>query len=148
VLLIAAILPDTELAELLDLVQRLRMTALVEVHDEDEVAQVLPLAPRVVGINNRNLHDFSVDLGTFGRLRALLPDHVVTVAESGVRDAHDVGRLAAMGADAVLVGEALVRAVDTAAKVRELIDPGGFSGHVQEYCGAHGQRGRVRFPDS
>lgn len=119
-LLIAAILSDRELADLLDLTHRLGMSALVEVHDEDEVKRVLPLHPQMVGINNRNLRDFSVDLATFGRLRPLLPAGTVAVAESGVHTAADVRRLAEMDADAVLVGEALVTAHDTAAKVREL----------------------------
>ena len=100
------------------------MTALVEVHDEEEVTRALRLSPLVVGINNRNLRDFSVDLATFGRLRPLLPDATVAVGESGVRTAADVRRLAEMGADAVLVGEALVTAPDVAAKVRELVAGG------------------------
>ncbi len=112
------------LSELLALTHELGMTALVEVHDGDEVERVLRLRPRVVGINNRDLKDFSVDLATFGRLRSLLPDDVVAVAESGVHSAADVRRLAAMGADAVLVGEALVTAPDVAAKVRELVGVG------------------------
>jgi indole-3-glycerol phosphate synthase len=123
-LLIAAVLSNEALDELLALTHELGMAALVEVHDEDEVARVLRLRPRIVGINNRNLQDFSVDLATFGRLRSLLPPNVVTVAESGVHTAGDVRCLAAMGADAVLVGEALVTAPDVAAKVRELVDIG------------------------
>lgn len=119
-LLIAAVLSDGQLAELLALTRELGMTALVEVHDEEEVNRVLPLRPRVVGINNRDLRDFHVDLATFGRLRPLLSGDVVAVAESGVHTAADVRRLAQMGADAVLVGEALVTATDVAAKVREL----------------------------
>jgi indole-3-glycerol phosphate synthase len=121
-LLIAAVLSDAALGELLALTHALGMAALVEVHDEKEVERVLRLRPRIVGINNRNLQDFSVDLATFGRLRALLPPGVVAVAESGVHSAGDVRCLAAMGADAVLVGEALVTAPDVAAKVRELVD--------------------------
>ncbi len=125
VLLIAAVLTDGVLGELLGLLQELGMAALVEVHDEAELERVLPLEPRVVGINNRDLRDFSVDLATFGRLRALVPDDVVTVAESGVRSAADVRRLGQMGADAVLVGEALVTAPDPAATVRDLTAGGG-----------------------
>ena len=125
VLLIAAVLGDGVLGELLSLVRELGMAALVEVHDEEELERVLPLEPRVVGINNRDLRDFSVDLETFGRLRALVPDDVVAVAESGVRSAADVGRLAQMGADAVLVGEALVTAPDPGARVRDLTAGGG-----------------------
>ena len=121
-LLIAAALSDETLAELLSLTHKLGMTALVEVHNEQEVARVLPLRPRVIGINNRNLRDFSVDLTCFDRLCRLLPDNVITVAESGIQTAADVCRLAKMGADAVLVGEALVTASDVGAKVRELVE--------------------------
>jgi indole-3-glycerol phosphate synthase len=124
VLLIAAILSDDSMSELLALTRKMGMTALVEVHSEEEMARVLPLEPRVVGINNRDLRDFSVDLNTFGRLRSLVPDDIVAVAESGVHTAQDVQRLAKMGADAVLVGEALVTAQAPAAKVQELVAAG------------------------
>jgi indole-3-glycerol phosphate synthase len=124
-LLIVAVLSDEELADLLNLTYELGMAALVEVHDEEEVERALRVQPQVVGINNRNLHDFSVDLSTFGRLRDLLPGGVVAVAESGVRSGDDVRRLAAMGADGVLVGEALVSALDVAATVREMVMAGG-----------------------
>jgi len=123
-LLIAAVLSDETLAELLALTHELGMAVLVEVHDEEEVERVLPLHPRVVGINNRDLRDFSVDLATFGRLRSLLPCDTIAVAESGVHTAADVRRLAKMRADAVLVGESLVTARDRPAKVRELVAGG------------------------
>jgi indole-3-glycerol phosphate synthase len=123
-LLVAAVLSDEMLTELLALTHELGMTALVEVHDEEEVERALLLRPRVVGINNRNLRDFSVDLATFGRLRSLLPGDTIAVAESGVHTANDVRRLAKMGADAVLVGESLVTARDRPAKVRELAEGG------------------------
>ena len=123
-LLIAAALADEALAELLTLTHNLGMTALVEVHDEQEVARVLPLRPRVVGINNRDLRDFSVDLTRFERLRSQLPDDITAVAESGIQTAADVRQLARMGADAVLVGEALVTAPDVGTKVRELVAGG------------------------
>ncbi len=121
-LLIAAVLPDEVLAELLSLTHRLGMTALVEVHDEQEVTRALPFQPRVVGINNRDLRDFSVDLTRFERLRQLLPDGVIAVAESGIQTAANVRRLAKAGANAVLVGEALVTASDVGEKVRELVE--------------------------
>jgi indole-3-glycerol phosphate synthase len=128
-LLIAAILSDAQLAELLALTHALDMTALVEVHDAEEAARVARLhaergLPTVVGVNNRDLRDFSVDLGTFGRLRPRLPEGVVAVAESGVHTAADVRRLRAMGADAVLVGEALVTAEDRSGAVRALVRAG------------------------
>ena len=123
-LLIVAVLSDEILAELLALTRALGMAALVEVHDEEEARRALPQQPRVVGINNRDLRDLSVDLATFGRLRSLLPSGVTAVSESGVHTAADVRRLATMGADAMLVGEALVTAPDVAAKVRELAAAG------------------------
>jgi len=124
-LLIVAILPNGLLAELLALAGALGMAALLEVHDEAELKRALRLGPRLIGVNSRNLHDFSVDLATFGRLRPMLPGEVVAVAESGIHTAADVRRLAEMGADAVLVGEALVTAPDVAVKVRELAGGGG-----------------------
>lgn len=123
-LLIVVALADEMLAELLALTHDLGMTALVEVHDEEEVARALRLRPRVIGINNRNLRDLSVDLSSFERLYPLLPDDVITVGESGVRTTPDIRRLGEMGADAVLVGEALVTAYDAAAKTRELVAGG------------------------
>lgn len=119
-LLIAAVLTDGELAELLALSHELGMTALVEVHDRAELERVLPLQPRLIGVNNRDLRDFSVDLNTCLKLRPLVPPEICFVAESGIQHAADVARLAAAGVDAILVGEALVKAGDVAAKVREL----------------------------
>ena len=126
VLLIVRILPDDELRALYADVSRWKMTALVEVHDEADIERALRLNPTVVGINSRNLSDFSVDLAIFGRLRARLPASVVAVAESGIGSAADVARVGEMGADAVLVGGALVQATDIGAKVRELV-AGGLS---------------------
>ena len=123
-LLIAAILPEDLLTELLALTHQLGMTALIEVHDESEVDRVVALSPRLIGINNRNLRDFSEDLATFERLRPLLPEKTITVAESGVHAAADVRRLALAGANAVLVGGALVTAPNVSAKVRELAKVG------------------------
>jgi indole-3-glycerol phosphate synthase len=121
VLLIVAALSDDELRSLYRLARCLGMAALVEVHDEAELARALAIEPRIVGVNNRDLRTFQVDLETTARLRALVPDDVVLVAESGVHTPDDVARLAAMGADAMLVGEALVRAQDVGGKVRELV---------------------------
>ena len=121
-LLIAAVLPDADLVELLSLSHLLGMTALVEVHDEEQLMRVLPLAPRLIGVNNRDLHDFSVNLDICVKLRPLVPQDVCFVAESGIQTRADMKRLAAASVDAVLVGEALVNASDVGAKVRELID--------------------------
>jgi indole-3-glycerol phosphate synthase len=121
-LLIAAVLSDSALAELLALTRSLGMTALVEVRSRGELLRVLPLSPRLVGANNRDLRDFSVDLNTCLSLRPLVPAGVCFVAESGIHTRADVARLAAAGVDAMLVGEALVVAPDVAAKVRELVN--------------------------
>jgi indole-3-glycerol phosphate synthase len=121
VLLIVASLGDAALGALYGLVCQLGMDALVEVHDEAELARALAIRPRIVGVNNRDLRTFEVDLETTARLRALIPDDVVLVAESGVHTPDDVARLRAIGADAMLVGESLVRADDAGAKVRELL---------------------------
>ncbi len=109
ILLIMAVLGDNEYRRLLEDARELGMEALVEVHDEAEVERALKANPRVVGINNRDLRDFSVDLETTGRLRALIPEGVLVVSESGIGGAVDVQRLRTMGADAMLVGESLVK---------------------------------------
>lgn len=119
-LLIAAVLKDNEMADLLALTRKLGMTALIEVHNREELERVLPFAPRLIGVNNRNLHDFSVDLNTCIELRQHVPADIFFVAESGIHTAADVARLASEGIDAILVGEALVKSKDVGAKVREL----------------------------
>jgi indole-3-glycerol phosphate synthase len=122
VLLIAAALPDdAELADLHDLSLSLGLTPLVEVHTAAELARVLRLPNlQLVGINNRNLETFEVNLETTLTLRPQVPPGVRVVSESGIFTRSDVARLAAVGVDAILVGEALVTAGDIAAKVREL----------------------------
>jgi indole-3-glycerol phosphate synthase len=115
ILLIVAALGDADLRDLLAEAARWGMAALVEVHDEAEVARALAAGAKIVGVNNRNLRDFSA------RLRPLIPPDVILVSESGIHRAEDVRRLADMGVDAILVGEALVRAKDVVAKVRELL---------------------------
>jgi indole-3-glycerol phosphate synthase len=121
-LLIAAVLNDKELANLLALTRELGMTALIEVHHRAELERVLLLRPRLIGVNNRDLRDFSVDLNTCIELRQYVPGEVCFVAESGIHTAADVARLAREGIEAILVGEALVKAKDVGAKVRELIN--------------------------
>lgn len=119
-LLITAALEDGALAELHAAITEQGMTALVEVHNEAELERALRIAPRLLGINNRNLKTFDVTLETTARLAALVPPDVTLVAESGIFTGEDVQRMGVMGARAVLVGEALVTAGDTAARVREL----------------------------
>lgn len=124
VLLIAAILPDDELRGLLALADELGLAALVEVHDGEELARALTVGARLVGINNRDLRDFRVDLATTERLRLAIPPGLPVVSESGIRSADDVRRLARCGVDAVLVGEALVTAPDVEAQVAALARAG------------------------
>ncbi|GAB4419772.1 MAG: indole-3-glycerol phosphate synthase TrpC [Anaerolineae bacterium] len=119
-LLIAAVLNDKELADLLALTRELGLTALIEVHDRAELERVLPLQPRLIGVNNRDLRDFSVDLNLCIELRQHVPADICFVAESGIHTAADVARLAKEGIDAILVGEALVKSKDVGAKVQEL----------------------------
>ena len=120
-LLIAAVLDTEPLAELLALGRTLGLECLVEVHDEQELEQALAADAQIIGINNRDLRTFEVDLALSERLRPLIPADRVVVAESGIHTRADVERLRALGVDAVLIGEALVTAEDAAAKVRELL---------------------------
>jgi indole-3-glycerol phosphate synthase len=119
VLLIVAELSDHQLSVFQSLIRKLGMTALVEIHTEPELMRAMRVGATVVGINNRNLHDFTVSLDTTRKLRPLLPPDVIVVAESGISAPADFVDL---GVDAALVGEALVRASDVGAKVRELVN--------------------------
>jgi len=121
VLLIAAILNAGLLAELLALARTLGLECLVEVHDERELERALAADAQIIGINNRDLRTFEVDLALSERLRPLIPEDRVVVAESGVHTRADVERLRALGVNAVLIGEALVTAGDARAKIRELL---------------------------
>lgn len=120
VLLICSLLKEGEIRDSIALCDTLGLSALVEAHDEDEVKMALRAGARVIGVNNRNLKTFSVDTENSKRLRALLPPDVLFVSESGVRSAQDVAELRAIGADAVLIGETLMRAADKHAKLAEL----------------------------
>ena len=121
VLLIVAILTDKELTDLLSLSHQLGMQCLVEVHGCPELERALQSGAKIIGINNRNLHTFSVDITTTEQLIPLVPRDRIVVSESGIRGREDVQRLREWGVDAILVGEALVTAEDVAAKLRELI---------------------------
>ncbi len=123
VLLIASYLDPVQLRDLQTLTGELGMAALVEVHNREELDLALGCGAVLVGINNRDLRDFSVHLETCLELRPHVPPGVCLVAESGIHTAEDVKRLAQAGMDAILVGEALVTAADTAAQVRALALP-------------------------
>ena len=119
ILLIVAALPDPELKRLYDLTRNLGMRALIEVHDEFELDRAIALTPEIIGINARNLHSLEVDIAAFERLIPKIPHHIYKVAESGIASIEDARRARAAGADAILVGEALVRAPDPARMIRE-----------------------------
>ena len=120
VLLICAILDTETIAEYIRICDTLGLSALVEAHNEAEIQSALSAGARIIGVNNRNLKDFSVDAENSRHLRALVPSDVLFVSESGVQTARDVQMLAEIGADAVLIGETLMRAADKKAKLDEL----------------------------
>ena len=120
VLLIVAILSPAQIREYLSLCGKLGLSALVECHDEAEMDTALNCGARIIGVNNRNLKDFSVDTGLGERLRKRIPQDVIFVSESGVKGPEDIARIRSIGADAVLIGETLMRAPDKKAMLREL----------------------------
>ena len=120
VLLICAILTEGQVVEYLHICDALGLSALVEVHNEAEGEMALRAGARIIGVNNRNLKDFSVDTDDSRRLRALIPENVRFVSESGVRNGEDVARLRELGADGVLIGESLMRAADKKAALAGL----------------------------
>ena len=120
VLLICAILDTQTIARYLGICETLGLTALVEAHDAAEIQSAVDAGARVIGVNNRNLKDFSVDFSNASRLRDLIPPESIYVAESGVSCAADVAALRSIGADAVLMGEVLMRAPDKTALLREM----------------------------
>lgn len=119
VLLICSLLDERQIKEYLAVCDKLGLSALVEAHDGDEVQMALNAGARIIGVNNRNLKDFSVDIHNSASLRELVPKDVAFVAESGIKDVADVKAAVAMGASAVLVGEALMRAEDKSVKLAE-----------------------------
>ncbi|MDP9181078.1 MAG: indole-3-glycerol phosphate synthase TrpC, partial [Chloroflexota bacterium] len=121
VLLIVAILEQPLLEDLLDLAGDVGLDALVEVHDEAEMERALGAEADLIGVNNRNLHTFDIDLATTERLRRLAPADATIVAESGIFSREDMLRLQSARVSAVLIGEGVVTAPDPAAKVRELL---------------------------
>ncbi|HEX5595589.1 MAG TPA: indole-3-glycerol phosphate synthase TrpC [Micromonosporaceae bacterium] len=124
VLLIVSALEQNALVGLLERIESLGMTALVEVHDEEEADRALEAGAQVIGVNARNLRTLEVDRSVFERIAPGLPNRVVKIAESGVRGPHDLIRYASAGADAVLVGEGLVTQKSPREAVAELVNAG------------------------
>lgn len=124
ILLIASVLGDKEVETLLALTHKLGMNALVEVHTEEELERMLPLNPRIIGINNRNLQTFEVDFSNTARLRQMIPADVVTVGESGLKTDADVKAMLNIGVDAILVGETLLKSKDLYGTVASFVKAG------------------------
>ena len=120
ILLIVAILDDAKLQDLYNAATNNDMAALIEVHTAAEMERALKLNPPLIGINNRDLHTFNVDLNTFKQLAKMAPPEVTLVAESGIFTVEDVQAMAEAGADAILVGESIVKSPDIGAQVRTL----------------------------
>ena len=120
VLLICAILSDAEIKAYRELAESLGMSALVECHDEAEIERALKSGAHIIGVNNRDLKTFKVDVSTSLRLRKMVPDDCVYVSESGIKDAEDIKKLYENKTDAVLIGETLMRAADKKAAIRHL----------------------------
>lgn len=123
-LLIVAALEQDALVSLVERSRSIGLTPLVEVHDEEETARAVDAGADLIGVNARNLKTLEVDRGTFERLVPAMPEHVVSVAESGVRGTHDVIEYGRLGANVVLVGETLVRGDDPRASVADLVAAG------------------------
>ena len=112
VLLICSILEKSQIKEYISICDELGISALVEAHDEKEIEMALDVSSRIIGVNNRNLKNFNVDTNNSKKLRSLVPENVLFVSESGVKTPEDIKAIKEFGADAVLIGEALMRAED------------------------------------
>ncbi|MDE6021357.1 MAG: indole-3-glycerol phosphate synthase TrpC [Ruminococcus sp.] len=120
VLLICAILSEKKIAEYIKICDMLGISALVEAHNESEIRAAISAGARMIGVNNRNLKDFSVDTDNSRRMRDLVPKDIIFVSESGIKNADDIAVLRETGTDAVLIGETLMRAEDKKQKLSEL----------------------------
>ncbi len=120
VLLICTLLGETALRQYLDLCRELKLSALVEAHTEDEVLMAIGAGAGIIGVNNRNLNTFEVDLTTSIRLRRLVPEDIIFVAESGIQTSEDIRKLREAGIDAVLIGETLMRSADKREELNRL----------------------------
>jgi indole-3-glycerol phosphate synthase len=121
ILLIAAILSERQMRDFRELAEHYRMSALVEVHDDEELKPAIASGARIIGVNNRDLRTFQVDLGVSLRLAGKIPSSVIKVAESGINSAADVRQLRAAGYNAFLVGEHLMRSGDPARALQTLL---------------------------
>lgn len=120
VLLICSLLSTRKLEEYIKICDSIGLSALVEAHDEEEISSAVDAGARIIGVNNRNLKNFTVDIGNSGRLRALVPDNIIFVAESGIRCREDVAALEEARVNAILIGETLMRSADKKAMLNEL----------------------------
>ena len=119
-MLICAISDEMQIKRHIEICDTLGMSALVEAHNEDEVKMALRAGARIIGVNNRNLKDFTVDTDTSANLRKMIPEDILFVSESGVRSKDDISKLRNIGADAVLIGETLMRASDKKSMLAQL----------------------------
>lgn len=120
VLLICSILDTDTIGKYLEIVNSLGLTAIVETHDENEIRSAVSVNAKIIGVNNRNLKDFSVDINNSGRLRELVPKDTIFVAESGIKSPKDIKALADCKVDAVLIGETLMRAENKKQMLKQL----------------------------
>ena len=120
ILLIVSILDDVQLKEYLDLAHELGLSAIVETHDEEEIRTAIDAGAEIIGVNNRNLADFTVDINNSINLRRLVSDDILFISESGIKTAEDVRKLKENNVDAVLIGETLMRSNDKKAMIEEL----------------------------
>ncbi len=120
ILLICALLDDVTLTKFLELSEHLGLSALVEAHDEEEVNKAVKCKAKIIGVNNRNLKTFQVNINNSIRLRKLVPDHILFVAESGITSAQDIDDLRRAKVNGVLIGETLMKTKDKEAMIREL----------------------------
>jgi len=120
ILLICSILDNEQLKYYKTIADSLNLSAIVETHDEKEIEMAMECGSRIIGVNNRNLKDFSVDINNSGRLRSMVPDDIMFVAESGIKTREDVAKLEEIGVNAVLIGETLMRAADKKKMLEEL----------------------------
>ena len=120
VLLICSILSDDQLREYINICDELGLSGLVETHDENEIEMAIKSKARMIAVNNRNLKDFSVDTANSKKLRQYIPKDILFISESGVSNANDIKNLYDIEADAVLIGETLMKANNKKEKLQEL----------------------------